>query len=229
MKLRLLSTKLGSKSLKLVAEGLSKKLGYKVWRSSKQKPNRKHLVYGDQKDKLYQYKWFSEQGIAAPPFTVSKDEANTWLEKGSTILARHLLRASEGKGITVVEKGATIPSAPVYTKYIPKKVEFRVHIFQDKVVSVVEKRRKKETYAGESKIRNTANGYVFCHQGVVEPEGLRELALKARKVTASDFAGVDIGWNQKKNLLFVIEVNSAPGIQGSNISAYVEEIANANS
>jgi hypothetical protein len=38
---------------------------------------------------------------------------------------------------------------------------------------------------------------------------------------------VHLGYNEKNNDLFVIEVNSAPGIQGSNINAYVEAITNA--
>jgi glutathione synthase/RimK-type ligase-like ATP-grasp enzyme len=65
---------------------------------------------------------------------------------------------------------------------------------------------------------------VFCSDNVVEPEGIRELALKAAKVTNSDFKGVDIGFNEKLNELFVIEVNSAPGIEGSNINRYIEVI-----
>ena len=114
-----------------------------------------------------------------------------------------------------------------FTLYKKKKKEFRVHVFKDVVVQVLEKRKRKE-FTGErdSRIRNTANGYVFCSEGVVEPEGLRELALKASKVTSSHFRGVDIGFNEKLNELFVIEVNSAPGIEGSNIDKYVEVITN---
>ena len=141
------------------------------------------------------------------------------------MVIRQLTRASEGKGIVIAETPEQIISAPVYTLYKKKKKEFRVHIFKDKVVAVLEKRKKKE-FAGneEPKIRNTANGYVFCSENVEEPEGLRELALKASKVTQSDFKGVDIGWNEKKQELFVIEVNSAPGIEGSNVEKYVNAI-----
>jgi len=226
MKLRLVSTKLKSSSLKRVAEGLSNKLGYKVLRSKAPNPKFNNIVYGDQKDKLYQYKWFKEQGVTSPEFTESAAEAATWLAKGATVFARTLLRASEGRGIITVAEGETLPMAPVYTKYIPKKKEFRVHIFKEQVVQVLEKRRKKGTYNGESKIRNYPNGYVFCRDNVVEPDGLRTLAIKASAVTNSDFKGVDIGYNEKKNLLFVIEVNSAPGIEGSNVDKYVEAIVN---
>ena len=78
----------------------------------------------------------------------------------------------------------------------------------------------------DTRIRNSANGYVFCRDVLDPPEGLRELALKASHVTQSDFKGVDIGYNEKLDQLFVIEVNSAPGIEGSNVTDYVNTILN---
>jgi hypothetical protein len=227
MKLRLISNKLSSQSLKRVADGLSIALGYKVWRGKHSKPNRKEFKYGDQKSKLDQYTFFKAQGLSHPEYTTDKQVAQTWLSKGWTVLARTLLNSSEGKGIIVVEPTGTLPNALVYTKYIPKKKEYRVHLFQNKVVCVLEKRRKTGITITEPKIRNTANGYVFCQEGVTEIAGLRELALASAKVTTSDFRGVDIGYNEKKNLLYVIEVNSAPGIEGSNVAKYVEAIVNA--
>jgi glutathione synthase/RimK-type ligase-like ATP-grasp enzyme len=120
-----------------------------------------------------------------------------------------------------------IPDLPVYTKYKKKKREFRVHVFKDQVVNVVEKRKRKG-FEGErdTKIRNLANGYVFCQEVTNEPEGLRALALQAAQVSASDFRGVDIGYNEKKDELFVIEVNSAPGIEGTNIQKYLDAMVN---
>lgn len=229
MKIRLLSTNLKSSSLKRLAEGLSTKLHYKVWRSSKTKPNRVHLRYGDQKNKIAQYQWFTSNDVPCPVFTTVREEATNWLASGHVVVVRHLTRASEGKGIEILEpeEHTSVPSAPVYTQYKKKKKEFRVHVFKDQVVHVLEKRKKQGFVGnGETKVRNTANGYVFCSENVVEPEGLRELALKASKVTQSDFKGVDIGYNEKKNELFVIEVNSAPGIEGTNINRYVEVICN---
>jgi hypothetical protein len=223
-RVRLLSTCLKSGSLKRLAEGLSTKLGYKVWRSKNQKPNKIHLLYGDQKGKIEQYKWFKEQGLQALDFTTSHAEAKSWAED-QVVVCRTLTHSSEGKGIVVAESPSQVVVAPVYTKYKKKKKEFRIHIFKDKVVHVLEKRRK-TNFEGttDAKIRNTANGYVFCSDGVVEPVGLRDLALAASKVTKSDFKGVDIGYNEKKNELFVIEVNSAPGIEGSNVDRYVNTI-----
>jgi len=225
-KIRFVSSQLKSKSLRLLAEALSEQLGYKVWRGPTSKPNRIEFKYGDCKDKLHQYKFFHEQGIASPPFTTSHAQALAWLQDQNTVVARTLLNSSEGKGIVLASTPQDLVSAPVYTMYLKKKREFRVHIFKDQVVSVLEKRKKHGATSEETKIRNTANGYVFCRENVTEPPGIRELALKASKVTNSDFRGVDIGYNEKKDQLFVIEVNSAPGMEGSTITEYAESIIN---
>ena len=230
-KLRLLctdSTK-GSRSLKDLSAVLTNRLGYKVWRSTLAKPNRDNIKYGQPSNKLHQYQWFQQQGLSALEFTTSRETVAEWLEEGHTVFGRQLLNSSCGKGIVVLEQeqAGYFPLCPVYTKYKKKKREFRVHVFRNKVVMVCEKKRKSD-FQGErdTKIRNLANGYVFVQNVQNEPPGLRELALRAAQVCQSDFRGVDIGYNEKNNDLFVIEVNSAPGIQGSNIQKYVEAICN---
>jgi glutathione synthase/RimK-type ligase-like ATP-grasp enzyme len=223
MKFRLVSNKLGSQSLKLLAEGLSTKLGYKVFRSKTHHKFRSNIVYGDCKNKIEQYEFFKAQGLPSLVFTKKIEEARQWCSESYIVVARTLTRSSEGKGIVIAETPEQVPMAPVYTQYRKKKREFRVHVFSDQVVQVLEKRKRKG-FEGtvDTKIRNTANGYVFCSQDVVEPPGIRQLALAASKVTNSMFKGVDIGFNEKLNELFVIEVNSAPGIAGSNVTRYVE-------
>ena len=208
---------------------MTRRLGYKVWRSTKERANRKHIKYGHSVDKLTQYRWFQEQGLSALEFTTDYATAFRWWEEGYTVFGRTILNGSCGKGIIVYspedDQFDEARSAKVYTKYKKKKREFRVHIFQDRVVAVIEK-RKRAGYKGErdTKIRNLANGYVFCQTVENEPEGLRALALAASKVTPSDFKGVDLGYNERNNECFIIEVNSAPGIQGSNINAYISQI-----
>ena len=228
MKINLLFTE-GTKpsaSLKALAASLAAHLGYKVWRTTKPKPKRLALRYGQSGNKIYQYEWFKQQGLSALEFTTDSDIVDGWLCDGQTVFGRKYLNSSCGKGIVILDThGDSIPELPVYTKYKKKKREFRVHVFKDQVVAVTEKKRRKD-FDGqrETKIRNLANGYVFVQQVSDEPPKLRELALAAAKVSPSDFRGVDIGYNEKNNDLFVIEVNSAPGIQGSNINAYTNAI-----
>lgn len=224
MRVRLVTKKMGSGSLKRLQASLNQQVQYKVWRSRHPKLMRKNLLYGDCKDKITQYEFFKAQNIPALEFTTSNAEALSWVEEGKCVVARTLTRSSEGKGIVVIETPDQFHSAPVYTQYKKKKREFRVHVYEDQVVCVLEKRKKKGAAEGEHKIRNTVNGYVFCRQNVVEPEGIRELAIAASKVTSSKFKGVDIGYNEKFNQLFVIEVNSAPGMEGTTVQEYAAAI-----
>jgi len=166
-----------------------------------------------------------DQGISALDFTVDQQVAKSWIAEGDVVIGRKLINASCGKGIVVIKTEADFVSCPVYTKYRKKKREFRVHVFQDKVVCIVEKKaRSGWTGERDTHIRNLANGYVFCQEVVNLPEGIQVLAIKAAAVVSSDFKGVDIGYNEKKDELFVIEVNSAPGIDGSNVGKYVQAI-----
>lgn len=219
----------GSQSAKRLAQALTEQLGYKVWRSIKDFPKKQALTYGQGVDKLTQFKWFEAQGIPALEYTVSADTANEWLDAGDVVVGRKLLNSSCGKGIKIFDTVwalADLWDFPVFTKYKKKKREFRVHVFKDKVVRVVEKKLRKDWDGPrESKIRNLANGYVFCGCDSY-PEGLPALALAASRVVSSDFAGVDVGYNEHKQELFVIEVNSAPGIEGTNLSSYVQTILN---
>lgn len=217
-----------SRSLKRVAVGLSTRLQRgRIFRTTKISTIRKQFRYGQSVNKLQQFEWFKANNIPALEYTTNPNVVNDWLADGATVFGRKYLNASCGKGIVVIEPDddQQIPICPVYTKYKKKKREFRIHVFKDEVVAVVEKKRRKE-FDGErdTKIRNLANGYVFVQTVENEPEGLRALALAASKVSPSDFRGVDIGYNQKKDELFVIEVNSAPGIEGSNVNKYLDKI-----
>lgn len=231
MKIRLLYTEgtRFSASLEALANALSQRVGYKVFRSTRPKDNRVNLSYGQSVDKLTQYKWFKEQGLSSLEFTEDPEVACSWFKEVDTVFGRTLLNASCGKGIVVYNSPSdfirTGDPVRVWTQYKKKKREFRVHVFKDQVVAVVEKKRR-SGYEGQrdTKIRNLANGYVFCQTVVNEPTGLRDLALAAAKVTQSHFKGVDIGYNEQKDDLFVIEVNSAPGMQGSNIEAYANAV-----
>jgi glutathione synthase/RimK-type ligase-like ATP-grasp enzyme len=220
---------IASRSLKRVAVGLSTKLQRgRIFRTTKVSTIRKQFRYGQSVNKLQQYRWFVDNDIPTLEYTTEHTAVSDWLDQGHTVFGRKYLNASCGKGIVVLEPDGeeAVPILPVYTKYKKKKREFRVHVFKDQVVAVVEKKRRKE-FNGErdTKIRNLANGYVFVQAVENEPEGLRTLALAASKVSPSDFRGVDIGYNEKKDQLFVIEVNSAPGIEGNNVNKYVEAIA----
>lgn len=220
--------KMGSRAAKNLANTLSNKLGYRVLRV---KPDRvakriPFTLHGGT-DKLTQLNKFKNANVPCPDFTTDRAVALTWLANGVPVVCRTLLRASEGRGIVVAETTEQVVAAPLYTKYVKKKKEFRVHVLNGKVIDVQEKRKKKD-FGNErdTRVRNLANGYVFCRDGIVEPDNLRTLAIAATQALGYSLGAVDIAFNQHNNLLVVLEVNANPGMEGTTLETYSGEIIN---
>jgi hypothetical protein len=224
-KLVLVPVNMGSAGARALAEKLSEKVGHKVWRVAPASiKNRVAFKFRPGLDKLTQFKRFHENNVSAPEFTTDRAVAAGWLPD-SAVVCRTLLRGSEGRGIVVAETADQIVAAPLYTKYVKKKKEFRVHVLNGKVIDVQEKRRKGE-FDGErdTRIRNVHNGYVFCRDGVVEPNALRDLALSAVGSLGYTLGAVDIVFNEHHGKCFVLEVNSTPGMEGTTLEKYSDAI-----
>lgn len=115
-----------------------------------------------------------------------------------------------------------LPDALLYTKYIEKEAEFRVHAAGDKAIHVQMKLRKHGVEPKE--VWNHDNGYVFTSQlsGRVDDSVLsavQQEGIKAVDAVGLDFGAVDIAWANGRP--YVLEVNSAPGIEEPTLSKYV--------
>lgn len=227
-KLVLVPNNLGSRSAKALAEALSQKVGYKVFRARPASVGRRvAFQLREGTDKLTQFRRFNEAGISTPEFCTDRGTAAGWISDGSAVVCRTLLRASEGRGIVVAENEEQLVPAPLYTRYVKKKKEFRVHVFSGQVIDVQEK-RKRSGHEGErdTRIRNLANGYVFCRDNIAEPVGLRDIAVSATTALGYALGAVDIGYNERDNRLFVLEVNATPGMEGTTLENYSNAIVN---
>lgn len=176
-------------------------------------------------NKIQQMTRFKQNNVSCPSFSTTKQGVADFESK--TVFARKLINSTNGKGIVEFEKGTTIPDAPLYTEYIPKKAEYRVHVFQDKVVDVQQKKKKRE-FGGErdTRIRNVANGYVYTRNDITPPDGLYDLARAAVTALGYRYGAVDVVYNEKKNKLYVLEVNSRPGLMGTTLEKYSDAIIN---
>lgn len=224
--------KQGSASAKLLAE----KLGGKVLKliGSRYRPRSTDIVIqwgGEENDKLIQFQNFHAQDVPTVHFTTSKNEAAQMLQEGTTnrILARTLLRSHSGRGIHIVEDPAALPEAPLYVSYHPKTHEYRVHVWNNTVILIQEKRRVSKSRRGadyNSYVRNHANGWIFCLQNVECPQSVQSAALSAVLALHRNSGAVDVGYNQKTGDVRVYEVNSAPGLTNSTAEIYAEAIRN---
>lgn len=166
--------------------------------------------------------------VSLPSFTIDLETANQWLSEGTTVLCRTLLRGSGGRGITVVTPEMSgLIGAPLYVKYIKKRHEYRVHVFSGEVIDVQQKRRINGFEERNNQIRNHANGWVFARNDIVAPhESVRTLAVRAVEALGLDFGAVDIIWNAHYNRAYVLEVNTAPGLEGTTIINYANAVEN---
>jgi predicted ATP-grasp superfamily ATP-dependent carboligase len=70
-------------------------------------------------------------------------------------------------------------------------------------------------------VQSHDNGWVFCQAGEVD-FAVQDLAMNAIKALGLDFGAVDVIIRRGK--AYILEVNSAPGLEGRTLQAYVEAI-----
>ena len=178
-------------------------------------------------NKLTAFRRFKDAGLSIPEFTTSHDQALSWIVDGATVVCRTVLNGHSGRGIVLASNSNALVQSPLYVKYKRKRTEFRVHVFQGQIIDVAEKRkmrldRRPETFDGY--IRNLANGWVFCRNSVNLPWDGKTLAIAACEVLGLDFGAVDVIWNEKENKCYLLEVNTAPGLQGTTLESYSNAI-----
>jgi hypothetical protein len=223
-KLVVSSHNIRSNALRSLQEELTQRVGYKVWRVKPERVRGRisaHFHKGV--NKLEQLTKFTEAGVPCPAFATNPaDAANL---PGDLVCIRKLLRASEGRGMEIVGKDVLTQRAPLYTQYIKKKAEYRVHVYNNKVIDVqAKKKRANYTEERDTKIRNTANGYVFCRDGITIPSDCAAVAIAAVQSLGKSQGAVDIIYNERQNKCFALEVNMRPGMQGTTLQSWSNAI-----
>lgn len=182
-------------------------------------------------DKTETFVALQRDGVSIPDFTTDRGTAVQWLEAGHTVFARKLTRASSGRGIEIMlpdHRDTWEVRAPLYTKYIKKRDEYRVHVVRGQVIDV-QRKGLREEYQGREDVnhlvRNLANGFVFVrNDGREVPACVREVGIAAVNALRLDFGAVDIVYNARQGTAYCIEVNTAPGLQGTTVENYANAL-----
>lgn len=147
------------------------------------------------------------------------------------VVCRQTLQGHSGAGIVVASVRDDLVTAPLYTQYVKKKHEYRVHVGRRgddlKVIGVQQKKRRLEHPDPNWQVRNYANGFVYAREGVNPPDSVLKAAEDTLAALDIDFGACDIIWNEHENRPYVLEVNSAPGLEGSTVTDYKEFFENA--
>lgn len=160
--------------------------------------------------------------IPTPDFTTDFGAASAWHRAGLTVVERHTLTGSSGAGIRVADGTNALTRAPLFTKYIYKEKEFRVHVFRGQVIDYIQK--KKRTGAEQMPefdryVYSVERGWVFVRGTAEHIQTVKDTAIASVRALGLDFGAVDIVTLEGRP--FVLEVNTAPGVTGTTLLRYV--------
>jgi glutathione synthase/RimK-type ligase-like ATP-grasp enzyme len=103
-------------------------------------------------------------------------------------------------------------------EYIDKKSEYRVHFLRDYTTFVSVKINKDEQ--GDKIVRSHDNGWIQIEYNGQFKEALTQLARKVMDAVDYDFGAIDI--IRKKDKFYVLEINTAPGLEDRKLDMYAD-------
>ena len=245
MKFIIFPYKMGSESAKKLAEALHTR---NVYPNRNYVPKRKHVIinWGNSKNpqwiemaarrnvkilnkpanvktasnKLNTFNALSAAGINIPEFTTSKASAQLMLENDEgKVMCRTILNGHSGRGIVVAKEVDELVDAPLYTQYIKKTHEFRVHVFNGAVIDYVQKKKKAGVEERNKYVRSVENGWVFCRDDIEVRDDVKNIAVSAVNALGLDFGAVDVILGHDGEV-YVLEVNTAIGMTGTTVDCY---------
>jgi len=150
-------------------------------------------------------------------------------EDAYPVVCRTVLSGHGGEGIVIAHTPNELVSCLLYVKYISKKEEYRVHVGNKRnpdgvdtphVISLQQKKRRIEHPNPNWKVRNHANGFVYTRDDINPPACVVLAAIRSLTASGLDFGAVDVIYNSKKDKAYVLEINTAPGLEGTTIQDY---------
>lgn len=178
-------------------------------------------------NKLEAFKKLKEHNINTVEWTDDQHIAKEWFDEGHTIVSRSLLTSHSGDGIVLQENSNNQtfnPNFPLHTKYVKKSYECRIHVYKGTVIDAQIKRRVQNAENIDSKIRNKYTGWVYCRDNFNVTPKCKEIAIAATEAVGLDFGAVDIIYNQHYDQFYILEVNTAPGLENTTLANYTKAI-----
>jgi len=185
-------------------------------------------------NKLSTLKILQESGINIPRFETARQAVN-W----GRVVVRHKLNGHSGEGIEIVDY-PNLPPAPLYTQFISSKAEYRVHIFDGKIIDYAKKVwlpdleeadfceldcSSLEPTTEQRQIRSHRNGWVFVRDRLALLPRIGKIALQSIRALELDFGAVDIILNEV-GTPYVLEVNTAVGMETTTENNYTVAFLN---
>lgn len=179
-------------------------------------------------NKLRCFRELTAAGVATVPWTDNRQLALTWFGDGSAVYARTVLQGHSGEGIVIATNSQELPEAPLYTKRVIVRGEYRVHVFDGQIIDYRKKSRRDgdEPTADQHSIRTLANGWIYRAENLPRIERVEQLALRAIEAIGLDFGAVDIVIDDVDSNAKVLEINTAVGLEDRTLENYINAIRN---
>ena len=153
-----------------------------------------------------------------PDFWTNKEDIP---EEAFPVLARQSLTGHSGAGIRWCDSPSDCVDAPLYVKYVKKSEEYRVHISDRGGVFLVQRKARRLDHDNPDwRIRNHANGFIYQREDFVAPLCVLSAAEIALDAAGLHFGAVDVIYNKHYDKSYVLEINTAPGLDGSTTDDY---------
>lgn len=143
------------------------------------------------------------------------------------VVCRTVLAGHSGDGIVIADTRDQLVPCSLIVEYVKKKDEYRVHVGkgdESNITVIAVQRKARNTSVPDEavnwKVRSHKNGFVFVREGVQPPVSVLECAKRALSMSGLDFGAVDVVWNAQKGKAYVLEINTAPGLEGQTINDY---------
>lgn len=143
------------------------------------------------------------------------------------VVCRTVLAGHSGEGIVIANEPEELVAAPLYVEYIKKQDEYRIHVGrrgeQSIIISQQQKRRREAVPDDDVnwQVRNLQNGFIYARENVNPPQQVLDAARQVLLSTGLDFGAADVIWNNRHQRAYVLEVNTAPGLEGTTLTDYV--------
>ena len=180
-------------------------------------------------NKIDSFELFNIECVSTPEYTTSTPPDHWWDNKGK-VVCRTVVNSSAGKGIVIASSKDELVEAPLYTRYIKKAKEYRVHILFRELISIQQKkslttdnRALRGIVDRDKRIKNVNNGYIFSENldlSEHEHYAIVEESILAISALGLCFGGVDVLLT-KTGEVKVLEVNSACGLSGNTLTKYI--------
>ena len=169
-------------------------------------------------NKLTALRRMRERNVSTIQFTENKNEAIQWVNDGAVVFCRTILNGYSGHGIVVAKTAKEIVDAPLYCVYKKSIAEYRVIVVNGSVIDFMQKKRKSDFQEKTGKevngmVRNHDNGWIFARNEVTPPKNVLVESVKAVEALGLNFAGVDVIFNKLEGKAYVLECNTALGLQ----------------